>query len=299
VDVKARVEVITGRYVHLDIQGRPHRVYVEESGTGAPLLCLHTAGSDSRQFRHLLNDNEVLKRWRVIAFDLPWHGKSSPPEGFQNEIYELTPDLYVDTIMAVVRGLALSKPVVMGCSIGGRVVLHLLLRHAKEIGAAIGLQSSRHVVGVMSRYQRELGYLARPDVHGGEAAAALVSGIMAPQSPVSQRWETLWHYMQGGPGVLHGDTAFYKGSGTIEPQELSTIDTRKTPLYLLTGEYDWGATPAHGQEVADLVQGAKFQVMKNVGHFPPSENYAALRHYLLPVLEELATTMSLPTKETA
>ena len=119
-------------------------MHVEESGTGAQLLCLHTSGSDSRQFRHLLNDNEVLKRWRVIAFDLPWHCKSSPPEGFQNEIYELTPDHYNDTIMAVVSGLALSKPVVMGCSIGGRVVLHLLLRHAKEIGAAIGLQSSRH-----------------------------------------------------------------------------------------------------------------------------------------------------------
>ncbi len=283
----ARVEPIVGRYVHLEIEGRMNRVHVEESGVGIPLLCLHTAGSDSRQYRHLLNDAEVTSRYRVIAFDLPWHGKSSPPEGFQHEVYELTPDLYVGSIMAVVRGLGLRKPVVMGCSIGGRVVLHLLMRHAAEIGAAIGLESSRSIMGVLSRYQRELRYLHRPDVHGGEAAAALVSGIMAPQSPVTERWETLWHYMQGGPGVLHGDTSFYKGNGTIAPEELAAIDTRRTPLYLLTGEYDYGATPAHGEEVARLVPGAKFQVMRQLGHFPPSEHYAALRPYLLPILAEL------------
>ena len=39
-------EPVTGRYMHLELSGRPHRIYVEEAGTGTPLLCLHTAGSD-------------------------------------------------------------------------------------------------------------------------------------------------------------------------------------------------------------------------------------------------------------
>lgn len=294
----ARIEAVTGRYIHLDIAGRSHRVYWEEAGSGIPLLCLHTAGADARQYRHLLNDEAVTCRFRVIAFDLPWHGKSSPPAGFQHEVYELTAELYVATILAVVRGLQLHRPVVLGCSIGARVVLHLLAQHADEIGAAIGLQSSRSVTGVLSRYQNELRYLHRPDVHGGEAAAGLVSGIMAPQSPPAERWETLWHYMQGGPGVLQGDTGFYKGSGNLQPEDLARIDTQRTPLYLLTGEYDWGATPAHGAEVARLVPGARFQVMPELGHFPPSENYDALRCHLLPVLAELAGALIPPTKET-
>lgn len=280
-------EPVTGRYWHLDILGRAHRVYVEEAGQGRALVCLHTAGSDGRQYRHLLNDAQVTRRFRVIAFDLPWHGKSSPPAGFHDEPYALTPQSYVASIMAVVRGMGLERPVVMGCSIGGRAVLHLLLKHPGEIGAAIGLQSSRSIVGVLSRFQRELQYMDRNDVHAGEAVAALVSGIMAPQSPAAERWETLWHYMQGGPGVMQGDTAYYKESGLLGDEDLARIDTRRTPLYLLTGEYDYGATPAHAQEVARLVPGAKFQVMKGLGHFPPSENYAALRPYLLPVLDEL------------
>jgi pimeloyl-ACP methyl ester carboxylesterase len=72
-------EPIVGRYMHLDLSGRAHRLYVEEAGEGTPLLCLHTAGSDGRQYRGLMNDPRITRNHRVIAFDMPWHGKSSPP----------------------------------------------------------------------------------------------------------------------------------------------------------------------------------------------------------------------------
>ncbi|MHA1528881.1 MAG: alpha/beta fold hydrolase, partial [Alphaproteobacteria bacterium] len=68
--------------MHIDIGGRPHRLYWEEAGSGIPLLCLHTAGADGRQFRELLNDPAITDRFRVVVFDMPWHGKSSPPEGW-------------------------------------------------------------------------------------------------------------------------------------------------------------------------------------------------------------------------
>jgi hypothetical protein len=133
------IEPVIGRYLRLDFNGRPHRIYFEEAGEGIPLVCLHTAGADGRQYRALLNDAEITKRFRVVVFDLPWHGKSSPPPGFERETYKLTTDLYVDTVMAVCRALKLERPVVMGCSIGGRAVLHLALRHGDYFRAAIGL----------------------------------------------------------------------------------------------------------------------------------------------------------------
>ena len=72
---------ITGRYVYLTVEGIEYRVYYEEAGEGIPLLVGHTAGSDGRQYRHMLCDPEVTKNFRVIAFDLPYHGKSLPPYG--------------------------------------------------------------------------------------------------------------------------------------------------------------------------------------------------------------------------
>ena len=286
------IEPVVGRYLRLDLDGRRHRIYFEEAGPegggGIPLVCLHTAGADGRQYRALLNDAEITARFRVIAFDLPWHGKSSPPPGFERERYRLTTDLYVDTVMAVCRALKLERPVVMGCSIGGRAVLHLALRHGDYFRAAIGLQSATHAEAGADTRLRDLGVLHRPDVHGQEAAAGSVACLIAPTSPEAERWETLWHYMQGGPGIFLGDLHYYFTDGDLRNGLLDGLDTKRCPLHLLTGEYDISATPALTAELAKLVKATSFQVMEGLGHFPMSENPAQFRKYLLPVLERIA-----------
>lgn len=282
------IEPVVGRYLRLDFNGRPHRIYFEEAGQGIPLVCLHTAGADGRQYRALLNDAEITRRFRVIAFDLPWHGKSSPPPGFEREAYQLTTDLYVDTVMAVCRALGLERPVVIGCSIGGRAVLHLALRHGNYFRAAIGLQSATHAEPGADTRLRDLHLLHRPDVHGQEAAAGSVACLIAPTSPESEKWETLWHYMQGGPGVFLGDLHYYFTDGDLRNALLDGLDTKRCPLHLLTGEYDLSATPALTAELAERVKATSFQVMEGLGHFPMSENPAQFRKYLLPVLERIA-----------
>ena len=50
---------------------------------------------------------------------MPWHGKSSPPAGWQNQEYRLTSKDYVRMILEIADALGLDQPVVMGCSIGG------------------------------------------------------------------------------------------------------------------------------------------------------------------------------------
>ena len=77
-----RFEPITGCYLTVSEGGKEYRIFVEEAGRGIPLLCLHTAGADSRQYRHMLNDGAITDRFRVIAFDLPYHGRSTPPDGW-------------------------------------------------------------------------------------------------------------------------------------------------------------------------------------------------------------------------
>ena len=108
-------EPIVGRYATLTLFDRPCRVYIEEAGQGIPLLCLHTAGADSRQYRHLMADPAITERFRVIAFDLPWHGKSTPPVGFHDEDYQLTTARYTDAILTVADALELDRPALIGC----------------------------------------------------------------------------------------------------------------------------------------------------------------------------------------
>lgn len=289
-DTAPAFDPITGRYVRLTLEDRIHRIYFEEAGpkTGIPLVCLHTAGSDSRQYRHILNDDTITDRFRVIAFDLPWHGKSSPPAGFEKEVYELTTDRYVATILAVCDALKLDSPIVMGCSIGGRVVLHLALRHANRFRAAIGLQSALYAEDRSVGDPAPASALHRADIHGPKLAGALMAGMTAPQSPTSERWETLWHYMQGGPGIFAGDLHYYFTDGDLRTGEVAALCDSSCPIYLLSGEYDASATPEMGREVADLIGAAHFEVMKDVGHFPMSENPERFRHYIRPVLDKIA-----------
>jgi pimeloyl-ACP methyl ester carboxylesterase len=275
------VEPIVGRYLRLEVDGRAQRIYVEEAGQGLPLLCLHTAGSDGRQYRALLNDAEITRDFRVIVFDMPWHGKSSPPAGWEGEEYRLTTEGYTGLILTVARALRLERPVVMGCSIGGRIVLNLALRHADELRAVIGLQSS----GRVNPYY-DLSWLYRQDVQGGEVCAAMVSGLIAPQSPSAHRWETLWHYMQGGPGVFKGDLHFYTVEGDVFEQ-IAGIATARCPVHMLTGEYDYSCAPEDSRATAARIPGATLTVMQGLGHFPMSEHPEQFRTYLLPVLREI------------
>jgi pimeloyl-ACP methyl ester carboxylesterase len=277
-----KLEPIVGRYLHLELDGRPHRLYFEEAGQGIPLVCLHTAGSDGRQYRALLNDPLITKGFRVIAFDMPWHGKSSPPAGWEKEDYRLTTSMYTGMVMQVSRALELQRPVVMGCSIGGRIVLDLALKHAAELRALIGLQSGAFV----ERYY-DASWLDHAEVHGGRACGAVAYGLMSPLSPRAEVWETAWHYMQGGPGVFTGDLFFYQVEGDIRGR-IGAIDTAACPLYLLTGEYDYSASPKDTQAVVERVKDAKFTMMKGLGHFPMSENPEAFLGYLRPVLREIS-----------
>ncbi len=282
------IEPIVGRYINMDFQGRPHRIYFEEAGQGIPLICLHTAGADGRQYRAILNDPAITDRFRVVVFDLPWHGKSSPPQGFQDETYELTTDGYVAVTMAVKEALGLDNPVIMGCSIGGRAVLHLALRHGKELRAVIGLQSALYAENKIDGEPEGLRSIHRPDIHGPEISGALMMGLIAPQSNSHDAWETLWHYMQGGPGVFMGDLNYYFTDGDMRNGLAAGIDTAECPVHLLTGEYDTSATPELSQALAEEINATSFEVMKDMGHFPMSENPEVFREYLLPVLDRIA-----------
>ena len=281
------IEKTRGQYLNLSFENLNYRIFFEEAGSGIPLVCLHTAGSDSRQYRHLLNDSEITKNFRVIAFDLPWHGKSSPPNGFAESEYRLTTSSYINLVRTFVDALKLERPVIMGCSIGGRAVLHLALSFGDRLGGVIGLQSALFAEDRSIGDPNPEDILYRSDVHGGELAGALMAGMTAPQSPQHERWETIWHYMQSGPGVFKGDLFYYFDDGDLRDSNVSDLKNSKCPIYLLNGDYDVSATPEMGNDLAQLIHPEHFEVMEEMGHFPMSENPEGFKRYLVKILEKI------------
>ena len=274
-------EPITGRYLPVSYNGSTSRVFVEEAGQGIPLLCLHTAGADSRQFRHVLNDSEITKEYRVIAFDMPWHGRSNPPEDWWLTRYRLTTDSYMAIIRAVWQALELDRPVVMGCSMGGAIVLKVAAEYQDELRGIVGLESAAYAPG---RYNE---YLHHPAIHGGELCASYTYGLCAPTSPEESRRENWWYYSQSGPGIYQGDVYYYSLDWDVR-DDLPRIDTNKCKVSLLTGEFDYSCTPEMTQAAAKAIAGSRVEIMKGMGHFPMIENYPGFRQYLLDALTYMA-----------
>lgn len=277
----AKFDPIVGRYVYVPYNGETYRIYFEENGKGIPLVCLHTAGTDGREWRHQLCDPDITKNFRVIAFDLPRHGKSIPPGDFyrEEEEYKLTSKFYSEFIMAFCRELDLHKPVIMGSSMGGNICLPLALNYEDELTALIAIEACDHSPGWW------IDPLHHPHIHGGEVCATSVFGLMAPQSPVEYRWETWWYYAQGGPGVFKGDLHFY--SVDHDFRDLCRKISGRVPIYFMTGVYDFACTPEMTEQTADKVRNSECIIMEGIGHFPMCEHPEGFKEYLMPVLRKI------------
>ena len=277
------IEPITGRYLTVTVSGAPRRIYFEEAGQGRPVLCLHTAGADTRQWRHLMNDREITASNRLIAFDMPWHGKSLPPEGFETQEYLLTTEGYIETVLAVADGLGLDRPVLAGCSMGGRIALQIAALHPDCFSGFIAIEASD-----FQPAWYDIDWFHRPDAHGGEMGAALVSANISPHAPPAHRWSTLWMFMQSGPGVFRGDLSFYTRDDSLIAR-LGRIDTRRTPIHIIVGAYDLTCTPEDARRTAAAIPGATLAVMDELGHFPMSEHPDGFRPFFVDALRQDAS----------
>ena len=281
---------IRGGYVYLTVQDDEYRVYYEEAGAGIPLILMHTAGTDGRIYRHLLEDAEITADFRVVAVDLPYHGKSLPPttREWWTEEYKLTTSFLFDFMLAVNDALELDRPVYMGASMGGHLAVDLAISHPESFRAVIGLEAGLDTASTAP--QKLLQWFFHPRI-GNEMKAALMHTMMSPLSPEACRREVDFIYSQGAPAAFKGDLNYYGVEHDVR-ETAKTIDTTKCAMYILGGEYDWSGTPAVCRALHDAVEGSWYTEMKGLGHFAMSENPEAFKSYIQPVLEDIRARLA-------
>jgi pimeloyl-ACP methyl ester carboxylesterase len=270
----------TGGYVPVTVGDTTYQIYYETAGAGRDVLCMHTAGADGRQFHGLMADPRITEGHRLVAFDLPWHGKSPPPEGAIPGSWRLNTDLYVDLIMGFVAAARLRDPVALGASMSGEICLELAYRHPDAFSGIVACEACEQVT------RRQTYWAAHPRVNQALFLPEWIRSLSAPQSPAEWQEQITWHYGQGGPAVFFGDIAFYSGDWDAR-ERVGRIDTNRCRLFMLTGEYDYSCTVEMSEATAAKIPGARFQAMPGIGHFPFAENPPLFAEYLLPILREL------------
>ena len=272
-----------GRYIHVELEGQDHRLYFEEAGTGIPMLLQHTAGSHGSQWRHLFERRDITDHFRLIAYDLPFHGKSMPPVGpkWWASEYRLKAGFLRSIPVALAAALGLERPVFMGCSVGGLLALDLALHHPDVFRAVISLEGALKIEGDLET----LTGFWDPRV-SNEYKGRLMNGLMSPTSPEAYRKETSQVYSAGWPPAFLGDLYYYLVDYDLRGT-VAGIDTAKVGVHILSGEYDASGTAELGQAAHEAIAGSTWARMEGVGHFPMSENPDAFMGYLLPVLKAI------------
>ena len=273
---------ISGHYANLQLGATTASIYYETSGLadGPPLLMLHTAGADSRQFHALMADADLQNQWRMIAFDMPSHGRSMPLPGRAWTEGGLTREAYLQTCVAVIRQVARAPAVLLGCSMGAAMALVAAARSPEDVAGVVALEAPYKAAG------RRTPMLCHPQINQAAHNPAYVRGLMGPAATLAARRDAAWIYAQGGYGVYANDLCFYSEDFDAAAH-LSGLDSRRFGVSLLTGAYDYSASPADSRRVAALIPGARFTEMPELGHFPMVENPQRLMDYLKPELAHI------------
>jgi pimeloyl-ACP methyl ester carboxylesterase len=132
------------------------RVAYRETGSGPPLVLLHSLGLSHREWEPIVAP--LSRRFRVILPDLPLHGDSE-----DRPRHPYTPDWMADVIAGFCREVAGPRPLLAGHDIGAELALQVLSSGRLEVARLVLMPNRLH----------------RRDQFGGKRAAWRIACRMA------------------------------------------------------------------------------------------------------------------------
>ncbi|HWQ21378.1 MAG TPA: alpha/beta hydrolase [Clostridia bacterium] len=223
--------------------------YVDE-GFGDPVVLLHGWGGQAASMTPLITG--LRQQYRIVAFDLPGFGGSSPPP-----VPWGTPE-YAAFVEKAVASLGIARATYVGHSFGGRIALWLS-SHRPEIVQALVLVDAAGIKPptTVKRRMRLIVYKT--------ARMLLRLPILGAKGPALQ--ERL---------AMRFGSADYKAvSGVMRSSFVKTVNldlsdcmhTITAPTLLIWGEKDQATPITDGRTMERLIQGSRLIAVAGAGHF--------------------------------
>ncbi len=238
---------------------------------GAPVIAFTgSLGTDLTMWQP--QSDPLRERFRVLRYDIRGHG-SSPVPPTPYAIADLGADL-----IALLDRLEIEHASLCGLSIGGMASMWAAAHAPDRVDRLIVCCTSAQ--------------LGPPEAWLERAATVRADGVGAIADAVLGRWLTPgFRETAGGRAVVDRLRAIL----TATPPEgyagcceaIAEMDLRDdlarvtAPTLVLAGEHDPATPPEHGRLIADLIPGARFEIVPNAAHLANIER------------AELVTTMIL------
>ncbi|HEY8591975.1 MAG TPA: alpha/beta fold hydrolase [Sphingomicrobium sp.] len=231
--------------------GNGTRIGYDEAGAGnaVPIVFLHGVGSNKSVWRPQLAF--FGQHRRAVAFDYPGYGDSDPaPEG-------TTRDDYATAILSALDELGIARAHICGLSLGG-VAAIAMHDAAPERCASLVLADT---------------FAVHPDGHGIYDRSIAASGNL--RAMAEARVDVLLA-QPADPAirseVVETMAAIDPAAYRIGAEAVWLADQReraaaiRVPTLVLCGTEDKVTPPALSQELADLIPGARYELIERAGH---------------------------------
>lgn len=249
-------EDIIGRYVKVD----GTRIFYDELGEGTPVVCVHSAGASSLLYQYLL-PLLAEKGFRGLAPDLPGRSRSYPvnwePATTIHEHAEST-HKFIKTVCGD------EKPVVIGTSIGGNIVVDLLAHHSEDLLAAIPMEGAARTPTFPPSWEA----LEPSWSPGWQAALELgATATLNKGTPPEKVTELRWIHRTGGHQASMGDA-----NGWATHDVRGQLGDVKCPVLIIGGKEDFFFPEELAYETAREIPHAEVRILDNIGHYPSYED---------------------------
>ncbi|MCE0762380.1 alpha/beta fold hydrolase [Pseudonocardia kujensis] len=251
------------------------RTRVLEAGEGEPLVLMHGTGGHLEAYAH--NIGPLAERFRVIAYEYPGHGHTT----HTTRDLEL-PD-YVAHLDGLFDALGVDRTNLSGESLGGWVALKYAAAHPERVGKVVlntpgGTMATPEV---MERI-RSLSQAAADDPTE-ERIRARLEWLMADPSSVTDELVDIRRAIYARPGfaesmrhILCLQDPVIRARNLVTDAELAAVTG---PALVVWTSDDPSGPAAAGMSMAAKMPDARFEVIKDAGHWPQweqSETFNAL-----------------------
>ncbi|MET8779028.1 alpha/beta hydrolase [Nocardia sp. NPDC004654] len=252
---------------------------------GTPVVLAHSLFM-TREMMHPLLRRFASDGFRVVAYDHRGQGGSSPAMRQELELPALTEDL-----AALITELGLTRPHVVGNSLGGMIALRLaawhpdLVRTATAIGASAEHEHRRDEFDLLVDHLTAYGTTGALDIGNGtmpvrELLAHIMFGddTLAYNQTLTSRW--MDYFDQLPPSIGDAADAVVARDSVVED-----LKDCQVPVLAIAGAQDHAyPDPISGKNIAEAVGAAGHHiVIPGAGHSPALEQpalvYAALTEH--------------------
>jgi pimeloyl-ACP methyl ester carboxylesterase len=262
------IEDIVGRYVEV----RGTRTYYESCGDGPAFICVHSAGTDSRLFRHTLPAMGRLG-FRAIAVDLPGHGKSFPIDWRPvDDLHE-----FAEWVMEFAGVVGADRPVVAGCSIGGNIAIDVAAHHSADVRACIAFEGAAYT----PTFAGAATFMDPHTMCWESVSDCMAPTVIRPDATGDQLAEIAWLHKSTTQRVFASDLVGWQNQDVR-----ARLGEVTAPLLVCLGTGDFFLPEQMVTDTTDVVETAKFVRLENLGHYPMWEDPATVNDVVTSFLSE-------------